>query len=269
MWRKLRLRYFYGIFLAGLVTILSSAFMPYKVGAEELKVATGEYPPFTSSQISGGGLVSEIVKLVFSRMDYDLAVDYLPWKRGYVLTKQNKYVATYPYLKTEERRQDFLYSEPIVEWKSKVYVRDDSGVVYNSLLDLKGLTECIPYHYGSLSELDEMYAAGEIKRIRPPHIRSCWLMILNGRADFFVEDIFVADIFRKEVLGERSDEIIELRKTISTDFGYIIFPRQSHRSEELVNQFNQVLSDLLKEDKITKVRDDFLTQNTKLGELME
>ncbi|MEH6633508.1 MAG: transporter substrate-binding domain-containing protein [Halopseudomonas aestusnigri] len=263
------MRYFYEIFIAGFIAILSSVFMLSKVSAEELKLATGEYPPFTSNQILNGGVVSEIVKLVFSKMDYDLAVDYLPWKRGYVLTKQNKYVATYPYLKTEERTKEFFYSDAIVEWKSKVYVRGDSKIVFNKMLDLKGLTECIPYHYGSLSELEEMHSAGEIKRIRPPHIKSCWLMILNGRADFFVEDIFVADIFRKEVLGERSDEIIGLRKPISTDYGYIIFPRQSHRSEELLNQFNQVFGELVNGGQIVNLRDDFLTRNTELVRSME
>lgn len=239
------------------------------VRAEELKLATGEYPPFTSNQIPGGGLVSETVKLVFSIMGYDLTIDYLPWKRGYVLTENNDYIATYPYLKTEERTSEFLYSKPIVEWQSNVYVRGDSGIIFNKTPDLKGLIECLPHHYGSLVELDEMYANGEIKRVRPPYIKSCWLMILSGRADFFVEDVFVAEIFREKILGERYNEIVELKKSISTDFGYIIFPKQSRRSVEFMNQFNQTFDELVQGGEIAKIRGDFLAQKIELVEFME
>ncbi|WP_052741654.1 substrate-binding periplasmic protein [Kiloniella litopenaei] len=239
-----------------------------RTSADELRLTTGEYPPFTTQNIPGGGIVSEIVELVIREMGYDFTVDYLPWKRGYVLSKKGTYAATYPYLLTEERVNEFHYSDPIIEWRSHVYVRRDSGIVYNSSLDLLGLRECLPHHYGGLPELDKLHAEGKIKRVRTPYIKSCWLMILNGRADFFVEDVFVADIFRREVLTERFDEIVELERTISTDYGYIIFPRGFDRSEKLVAQFNDTLADLSESGKILEIKETFLKEHTQIVDLI-
>ena len=213
-------------------------------------------------------LRSEIVELVIMEMGHDFVVDYLPWKRGYILSKKGKYAATYPYLLTEEREDEFLYSAPIIEWESKVYVRRDSGIEYNSSLDLLGLRECLPHHYGGLPELDKLHAAGSIKRVSTPYIKSCWLMILNGRADFFVEDVFVADIFRREVLAERSNEVVELQKTISTDYGHIIFPKGFDQSEELVAGFNDTLVKLSERGEIARIKESFLKQHTQLVDLI-
>ncbi|MFD2205622.1 substrate-binding periplasmic protein [Kiloniella antarctica] len=255
------MRYLNQIVFIVLLTLLPSVSVLSKVNAKELRLVTGEYPPYTSNEIPGGGYVSEIIKKVFSIMEYDLTLDYLPWKRGYVLTKQKEYVASYPYLKTEERSLEFLYSEPIVEWESKVYVREDSGIDYKSPLDLAGLTECIPHHFGSLEIFSKMHAAGSIKRVRPPYIKSCWLMVLNGRADFFIEDVFVAEIYRREILDDRFGEIIELSKTVSIDSGYIIFPRNSFRSEMLVSQFNQTLRGLKNRKEIAILKEEFIIKN--------
>ncbi|WP_125933301.1 substrate-binding periplasmic protein [Kiloniella majae] len=265
---NLVLRSVHKVMFVVLVALVFKGMTLSRAIAEELRLTTGEYPPFTSQHIPGGGVVSQLVELVFSRMGYKTAVDYLPWKRGYVLSKRGKYIATYPYLLTDEREVDFLFSAPIIEWENKIYVRGDSGVEYNSTLDLFGLRECLPHHYGSLPVLDELYSAGQIKRVRTPYIRSCWLMVLNGRADFFVEDVFVADIFRREVLAERMNEVVELEKTISTDYGHVIFTREFDKSEELVLRFNKALSELSENGEIAKVKESFLIQNTQLGNLL-
>ena len=262
------LRSLYNLIFITVTLFVFNESISSRAGADELKLTTGEYPPFTSEHIPGGGVVSEIVELVIMEMGHDFVVDYLPWKRGYILSKKGKYAATYPYLLTEEREDEFLYSAPIIEWESKVYVRRDSGIEYNSSLDLLGLRECLPHHYGGLPELDKLHAAGSIKRVSTPYIKSCWLMILNGRADFFVEDVFVADIFRREVLAERSNEVVELQKTISTDYGHIIFPKGFDQSEELVAGFNDTLAKLSERGEIARIKESFLKQHTQLVDLI-
>ena len=262
------LRSLYKLTFVTITFLALTGIISSRAGADELKLTTGEYPPFTSEHIPGGGVVSEIVELVIMEMGHEFVVDYLPWKRGYILSKKGKYVATYPYLLTKEREDEFLYSAPIIEWESKVYVRRDSGIEYNSSLDLLGLRECLPHHYGGLPELDKLHAAGSIKRVSTPYIKSCWLMILNGRADFFVEDVFVADIFRREVLAERSNEVVELQKTISTDYGHIIFPKGFDQSEELVAGFNDTLAKLSERGEIARIKESFLKQHTQLVDLI-
>ncbi|WP_020591268.1 substrate-binding periplasmic protein [Kiloniella laminariae] len=254
-------------FLGSFALIVPVCFSP-QGEAGELKLVTGNYPPFTAEQQEGGGLVTEVVRTVFARMDLEASIEFLPWKRGYVLTEKGDFAATFPYLRTDVRSAAFLFSDPVIEWRSRIFVRREAEVEFDSLSDLSdlsglsGLTECLPHHYGGLEQLDRMHAAKEIRRIRPPFIKSCWLMVLNGRADFFIEDIIVAEIARHEHLGEQRDQVIAAGSVVSVDQGYVIFPRSLPGSERLREKFNVTLQGLADQGEIDKITKGYVARTT-------
>ncbi|MCZ4279965.1 transporter substrate-binding domain-containing protein [Kiloniella laminariae] len=240
----------------------------WRTEATELKLVTGNYPPYTTEQRKGGGLVTEVVRHVFSHMGYETSVDFLPWKRGYVLAERGDFVATFPYLRTKEREAAFFFSDPVIEWRSKVFVHRKANIDFENLSDLAGLTECLPHHYGGLEQLDRMYAANEIRRIRPPFIKSCWLMVLKGRADFFIEDIFVAGMARREYLGKDREQVVDIGSFVSVDLGYVIFPRGLPGSEMRVQSFNQSLQELTDQGEIEQIGNGSLMRTDGVQELV-
>lgn len=90
--------------------------------AAPLALTSGnDYAPFADQDLPGGGLATRVVRAVFERLGEPIRIDWLPWKRGYALTLEGRYAATFPYIHSPEREALFHYSEPIFVGKSYLY----------------------------------------------------------------------------------------------------------------------------------------------------
>ena len=216
-------------------------------GKADIKIVTGEYPPYSSRHLPGGGITTQLILKVFEEMNIRVSVEYLPWKRGYELAERGEYAATFPYLKLPEREQGFLYSEPILIWESRIYSKKNSKVSFNSWHDLAGFRQCLPLGNASHSELDKMYQENLITRVEPV---SCWQMILRGRADFILEDKEVAKSQLKLTLKENARDIQPVGKIVSIDKGFLIFSRNHPDHQNLKDEFDRTLSKMIKNGKL-------------------
>ncbi|RED51451.1 substrate-binding periplasmic protein [Aestuariispira insulae] len=210
--------------------------------AEPIQLATGDYEPFTGPDLENGGVLTEIVQTVFEAMGRDSTVSFYPWQRAITTTQEGAFHATFPFLKNKEREQKFLFSDPIVSWESKIFIRKDTDIRYQNPESLTGLAECLPHHTAGIAEMDRLFNAGKITRMRPPSMKSCWLMIAHGRADFLIEDIFVARIAQRSYLGDKEGEVVPLDAVISIDPGYLMFPKSLKNSVFLRDLFNTTLN---------------------------
>ncbi|MBO6827526.1 MAG: transporter substrate-binding domain-containing protein [Sneathiella sp.] len=208
----------------------------------DIRLATGEYIPYTSQEIVGGGRSTELVQRVFKEMNEPMLIDFLPWKRVRAEVENGTYVAAFPYMKTHERRREFLFSDPILVWESDIYASRDTTIQYQDFSDLSGYTQCLPLGNAGHPTLDEMYRQGKIQRVSPV---SCWKMLLRGRADFMVEDREVAKAQLLRTLGDDRDQIKTLAHGVRFDFGYVIFSKQHPRAKELLEKFNKALRQLI------------------------
>lgn len=82
--------------------------------AAPLLLVTGEFTPYTGKALSEGGESTRLVTTLLQEAGYrELQIDYLPWPRGYQLTRNGLVAATFPYAWTAERAKLFHYSAPI------------------------------------------------------------------------------------------------------------------------------------------------------------
>jgi polar amino acid transport system substrate-binding protein len=86
---------------------------------DRLLFATGEWLPYTSEKLEGGGAIVEIVRSVVAEMGMQPEFIFLPWKRAERVAEIGKVFAAFPYGITEERQSRFefsnnLYSAPTV-----------------------------------------------------------------------------------------------------------------------------------------------------------
>ncbi|XQW87948.1 hypothetical protein ACOYXV_16070 [Aeromonas veronii] len=82
--------------------------------AAPLLLVTGEFTPYTGKALPEGGESTRLVTTLLQEAGYrELQVDYLPWPRGYQLTRNGLVAATFPYAWTAERAKLFHYSAPI------------------------------------------------------------------------------------------------------------------------------------------------------------
>lgn len=153
---------------------------------ETIALTTGQDdPPFTDRTRPDGGIATRLVLEVFRAMGVQTRLDWLPWRRGYGLTKSGIYQASFPYLRTAERERDFLYSDTIFSDFSYVWTRADEAIGPDDPTRFKGRIICVPlgYHSPLLDLLGAMINREEVKLERPDTPERCVQMLIAGRVD--------------------------------------------------------------------------------------
>lgn len=209
-----------------------------------LHLVSGEnYAPFTGSELPGGGILTVVVQAAFAQQQLASTVDWKPWKRGYLDTKRGKYAATFPYRRSAEREQDYLFSEPLYTNNPRIYSRVDEVFEPDNLAALKGKRLCIPLGYLVQVDIQQMVDSGEITLHEPPTLDACARLLLLHRDDFFITDSKLGDI----VLRGMGKDMGALRSSIaafSSSSLYLIVARQNPQAVELLTTFNAGLAAL-------------------------
>ncbi len=139
--------------------------------AAPLLLVTGEFTPYTGKALPDGGESTRLVTTLLQEAGYrEIQVDYLPWPRGYQLTRNGLVAATFPYAWTAERAKLFHYSAPIhIDRLSWFTYRGSEAIQAGRW---QGLRVCIPLGWST------SHADGVIKRFgldlqRPKTLAQC------------------------------------------------------------------------------------------------
>lgn len=80
----------YRLCVAGLFILLISI----NTKSETVKIATGDFPPWTSESLPHGGFINRVVSSAFKLSGVDVEFHYLPWKRALEATKVGQFHAS-------------------------------------------------------------------------------------------------------------------------------------------------------------------------------
>jgi len=210
--------------------------------AETVALTTGQDdPPFTDSKRADGGIATRLVLEAFRTAGTQPKLDWLPWKRGYSLTRNGTYQASFPYLRTAKREQDFLFSDPIFSDPSYLWTRTGDTLSVDDPEGFKGRTICVPQSYHSPLQdlLAASIASGKVKVERPETPDKCVQMLAAGRVDALSGEA-------EEIAGPRrtlgrADSISRSRTPLAKLDFCVIFPRNGIGSAALLDRFNAAL----------------------------
>ncbi|GAA3946269.1 substrate-binding periplasmic protein [Allohahella marinimesophila] len=109
--------------------------------AQAVELITGdEYAPWVDGQLPGEGIAVELVREVFELVSTELvSVDVKPWSRALYETQQDLYDATFPFVRTPERDQIFLFSAPLFTVRNVLFSHI-SAPAFRDIDNLKGKT---------------------------------------------------------------------------------------------------------------------------------
>lgn len=175
-----------GLVAAVLIFCLWLSALPAASARETVALTTGQDDPhFTDRTRPDGGLATRLVLSVFHAMGYETKLDWLPWRRGYSLTKAGVYQASFPYLRTAERERDFLYSDIVFSDATYLWTRAGDRLSAGDLDGFKGKTICVPqgFHSPLLVTLSALITRGEVRMERPDTPEKCVQMLAAGRVD--------------------------------------------------------------------------------------
>lgn len=116
---------------------------PTLVGAEELPIVTGEFPPFsfkhpTTEKIIGFN--TEIITEVFKSMGKTPNISFSVFKRAYISTKEGEYAAYFALTKNPQREKDFYFSDPISSVQDVIFKLKSEPITWETYKDLAHYT---------------------------------------------------------------------------------------------------------------------------------
>jgi len=247
----MRIRHILTSFLLILTSIALSA-----TEDESYHFVSGEFQPFTSEQMTNGGLTTEIIQSVVENMGKTMKVSYLPWKRGHLKTLNGDFYAIYPYSKNPERLKIWHYSEALYELEEIFFRLKGKTFDYTSNSDLQGLTVCKPTGY-NLFGLKKLFEEGLIKLERPPDLKSCFRMLNIGRVDLVMTNATTAWSMI-DSLGLDAAKFDQVDKPFEKINHHLIIPKSNLSGKSFLKGFNDVLTRLKAEGKVQNILDKHL-----------
>ena len=132
-------------------------------GNDTVKLAIGEWAPYTSEKDPKGKIAEAIVIEAFKLENIDVEFEYFPWKRSYAYVKSGKSVGTFPWYSSEERREDFIINkEAVVKANSYFFHLKSTDFNWETYEDLKKYRVGVTLGYIDAQELPKVGVPVEI-----------------------------------------------------------------------------------------------------------
>jgi polar amino acid transport system substrate-binding protein len=214
---------------------------------EIVRIASGEYPPWTSQKLKYGGFTNHIIIEAFALEGYKVEVTFYPWKRAYETAKKGeKFQATSYWYPSEQRTEDFIYSDPLQEDAIVFFhLKTNPLTSWSTLADLKGKT--IAAHEG-FTYTDEFWAASKAGDLDVEVAISDELnfrKLLKGRVDLYPSDPLTGKRVLLEKFGlEAMKSVTYHPRPLTAVTGHLLFSKRADNIEKLVVVFNRGLATL-------------------------
>lgn len=239
-------------FLAALVVNL--AIFSHSL-ANNIELTTGaDYAPYTSDELVGGGVITEVMSLVFAHMGHPPSVTYQPWARGYKSVLRHIHTGTFPYAWSRERDALFLYSTPVNIIKIRPYMHRDVRIKFEQPGDLAGLIYCQPLGYQTEAELQAMIDRGELKRFEANDMDHCFQMLEKKHVDVVISNDLVAfEAIRRTIPEEQRHIVLAAKNAYRQTTEHLIIAKDYPNAEQLMRDFNSSYSELLEDGQIDTI----------------
>lgn len=233
--------------IASLVVVAGAA------SAEEFALVTGnEYAPYTDQGLPEGGLATEITKAAFAKEGHTLKIDFAPWKRGFEISAKGDVAGTFPYVVSEERQKQFVYSTAMLSLTQDLLANPGAGISSVDPAALKGKRICMPLGYSTIKTIQPLVDSKEIARSELPDMKSCMQHVATGRSDFLIIDRMSGSIAMAEAKqAESAFKRVPVDATTNTL--HFIVGRSRPDADKIIGIFNAGFEKLKSSGELTKI----------------
>ena len=201
---------------------------PQTEGAEAdavVLLSGSAYAPFADPDLQHGGMTSKIVQRALALQETQALVRFRSWPAAQQAVADGSHPATFPWIKTDRRKRDFRFSDPLYAAPVMIFAAADSDLEFTAYNDLRNTRSCKTESYYR-SDIDHLVAAGFISIIETPDLHACFRRVAAGDADFLMVNRFTGlhELQRSDDVDatafrmlERPIAEIELRVMTATD----------------------------------------------------
>ncbi|MVW74005.1 substrate-binding periplasmic protein [Pseudomonas xionganensis] len=241
-----------------LPSILLLTLLCLPLQAASLRLVTGDdYAPFTGQDLPGGGMLTQVVEAALQAQSRPYNMHWRPWNRGYLKTLQGEFDATFPYIKTPQREQVYLYSAPLFIAEQHIFSRADDPIEIDDPASLQGRRLCYPLGWAPPKVLQDMLDQGLLTRHSPTGLKECVRLLLLGRDDFFISDRRLGDAALRLAAVDTS-RLRRSERAISNSTLHLIVPRSHPYGPQLIETFDHGLRALQDSGRYQRLIDEYL-----------
>lgn len=235
-------------------------------GQELVRIATGEYPPFTSKSDPYHNALNQVIVEAFANVDIAVQFDYFPWARVYAEALTQSYDATSYWYQSEKRKRDFFYSDTVIDSITYFFHLKDKPVVWQSVADLSGKSIAVTHGYTYSDDLIDAGEQGKLKLYWNNSDEQGFKMVLAGRVDLFPIEYYPAQYILKHHFTQLEQSQLSFSKhPLTNTTGHLLFPRHKRSSAALMSRFNQGLRMLKTQGRFKKIYQS-ITPNAKVDQ---
>lgn len=237
------------IFLFGMCLIgRSTADQPVTLLADH-------FPPYEFASPNGQalGFDSEVIQLVFKRMQVPLTFEFQPWKRVVAQVKQGLVAGMFSCALTEKRKEYVYYSDPISTATQGVVVsRFYDGPSIHTLKDLHNIQVASISGYAANSYLEQE----GIEFISISHISHGFPMLSHKRFDALFLSLEAGRYMAYEAGMASSLKFIPLQDIRSRQY-HVCFSKLWPNAEALMIQFNEALRQIIASGEYQRIHEKY------------
>ncbi|HAS90579.1 MAG TPA: ABC transporter substrate-binding protein [Desulfovibrio sp.] len=216
----------------------------FTIAGNQINFATDSFPPYYYEEDgTPKGIQYELAKTVFNKMDTQIKIKFLPWKRAILIAETGKVDGIFGVIKTKERQKWLIYpEEPLMLVTVTIFKRADDPFTYTGVSSLKGKTVGIikGYSYGEAFDNSTLFKKEEVKSI-DQNFRK----MLVDRVDLVAGYSVVGKHILKSMNLE--DRIVSSQQAIHVTPIYVTFTRKPGHL-----RISEEFSRILKEYKMTE-----------------
>ena len=236
------------VMLAALVLLPQQACATNQATATQtvLRLASGEWPPYTGEHLPGNGCDSQVVSAVFAEAGIEVHYTFLPWARGMLLSKSGAVDGAIEWADTPEHRAShFVSRQSLSEQRWVFFHRRDTAIPWQQLEDLQqqriGLT--IGYAYSDVFKpLQAKYPA--MFSEAPSDLLNL-KKLLHRRLDLVPLERGVGrHLLRIAFTPQEREQIVAQEQSISLFFSHLLLSRSVPGNEQRMQLFDQGLDRL-------------------------
>jgi polar amino acid transport system substrate-binding protein len=227
--------------------------------SKTIRLTNGEWQPFLSEAAPHLGFLSHIVTEAFALAGVEVEYGYFPWKRSMKLAREGKWDGAVAWVDTEERRQDFYLTDPVVPTKYAFFHRTDTPFDWNTFEDLKDVRVggTLEYSYGKAFDAAEQ--AGVFKTHRAPNDETNLKKLLKERIKVFPGEVMVTYAQIRDTFAD--DQVAMLThhpNLIHEQPLHLLLSKKVEGSEQMRDRFNEGLKKLKESGRYDQIMADAL-----------
>ncbi len=219
-----------------------------------VEIVTSDWAPYVDPSQDKGGPVGEMVSAVLDRKGFKSQVVFSSWESGLEKVENGSSFAVFPMVKSEDRLEKYVYSDPLVEFRYVLFHR--SGVKVPSKIktgDFSGYKIGKIAGYDYWQELDNsgaefMTFSSTIKGFEA---------LAEGEIDFLAESELVGESTLGSVQFEGDASQFDFLKganpALSSSDHVHFLMRKNSSSANFIEEFNTVLSEFKQTERYEEI----------------